>query len=209
MHFHYKSCTIRYTISVGKVLAMFTKTFYRLIISAIIIAGFAKPVYAVNAPTFPSCANAQGTIKASYPSGVHGIPGKSEEFKGSDNVYLVTEDTVLQCFCPESGQEGIQTNWWKIASLKQDEIDSFVNKGWIFVPDGSLWGLDQAPYLAQNIQFSCKAGETSGGGVGGGFMVGEVLGLASTGNMLTIIELGLTGLTSIILGILLRKRFSK
>ncbi len=182
-------------------------------------AFLAQPVYAVNAPTFPSCANAQGTIKASYPQGVHGIPGRSEEFKGSDNVYLVTEDTVLQCFCPESGQNGIQTNWWKIPQLTQEEADSFVKQGWVYVPDGSLWGLDKAPYLAQNIDFACRSISNGGGGggaaggdggVGGGIMpAGAILGLAVTGNILTIIQLSVIGFVSLISGLLLRKRFSK
>lgn len=177
------------------------------------------PAYAVDAPSFPSCLNAQGTIKASYPQGVHGIPGKTEEFKGSDNVYLVTEDTILQCFCPESGNTGIQTNWWKVSALTQDEIDSFVKLGWVFVPDGSLWGLDKAPYLAQNIDFACRsenagggggaaAGGGDGGAGGGGVGGGQILGLAVTGNILTIIQLALTGLVSLALGILLRRKLS-
>lgn len=188
---------------------MFTKTFYTIIISAFLIAGSDKPVYAVNAPTFPSCANAQGTVKASYPSGIHGIPGREEEFKGSDNVFLVTQDTILQCFCPESGQNGIQTNWWKIPQLTQEEVDSFVKQGWFNVPDGSLWGLDKAPYLAQNIDFACRS-ISNGGGVGGGIMpASAILGLAVTGNILTIIQLSVIGFVSLISGLLLRKRFSK
>lgn len=206
---------------------MFIKFISVLFLAFLIFFHSTAGVLAAEPPVFPSCANAQGTIKASYPDGVHGIPGKPDVFIGSDNVFLVTADTALQCFCPKEGQTGIQTNWWKIPQLTEDEINIFVKQGWVFVSDGSLWGLDSVPYLAFNIEFSCKApgngggggGSSSGGGslsgeslgVGGGFMYfgGEVLGLASTGNILTIIQLFLAGFIAIISGILIRKRFQK
>jgi len=108
----------------------------------------------VSAPNFPSCDNPQGNLRVSYTSGTHGIPGNSGVFIGSDSVYDVSSQALIQCFCPEQGS-GIQTNWWKIPALSQDEIDSFVKQGWIYVPTGSVWGLDDAAYLAKNLTISC------------------------------------------------------
>ena len=121
-----------------------------------------SPVQAISAPNFPSCTNPSGTVKVSYSSGIHGIPGDQGQYVGSDIVYTISNSTLVQCFCAASGS-GIQTNWWKQDSLTQDQIDQLVKLGWIFVPDGSTWGLDPVPYLAQNTNFNC------GGGGNGGF----------------------------------------
>lgn len=64
--------------------------------------------------------------------------------------------------------------------MSQNEISNHIKEGWIYIPDGSAWGLDNAPYLASNSFFICGALGRGGGeilGTGGG----EVLGLASTG----------------------------
>ncbi len=111
-------------------------------------------------PTFPSCQIPQGELKAFYPNGTHGIPGSSSEYTGSDAVYFLTEETLAQCFCPVGG-EGIQTNWWKVSELTIEQIESLVADGWIYVPNGAEWGLDEAPYLAKNETYVCA------GGIGG------------------------------------------
>lgn len=108
----------------------------------------------ITKPNFPSCRTPQGELKVYYPEGVHGIPGNSSVFTGKDWVYILSEDTLTQCFCALDSS-GIQTNWWKVSSLTIDEIDMLTSEGWIYVADGSLWGLDRAPYMAKNINYSC------------------------------------------------------
>lgn len=175
-------------------------------------------VYAVDTPTFPKCENPQGTLKVSYDSGTHGVPGNSNTFTGKDAVYNLTEDTLTQCLCTIN-QDGIQTNWWKVSSLSLDQIEQLQKSGWIHIPNGADWGLDQAPYMAQNTDFDCDKedkdkdeddnddenednddndpeGEVLGistriGGIGG-----QVLGLASTGNTKTLILVSLGGFLS-------------
>lgn len=116
-------------------------------------------VVAISAPSFPSCENPSGTLRVSYENGIHGIAGQSAEYRGSDKVYTLSESQVLQCFCPADAN-GIQTDWWKADQLSQDDIDALLSSGWVYIPNGALWGLDPDPYLARNSSFSC-------GGVGG------------------------------------------
>jgi len=124
-------------------------------------------VFAINLPNFPSCVSPTGTLKVSYTSGLHGIVGNAGEFVGSDSVYVVGDSNLSQCFCSVSG-DGIQTNWWKQSSLDQEQIDQLVKDGWIFIPSGLPWGLDDAPYLAKNAGFSCAPEHHNDGGGGGG-----------------------------------------
>lgn len=109
---------------------------------------------AADAPNFPSCSNPQGTLKVSYSSGTHYIVGGSG-LSGSDFVYYTGDNTLIQCFCADSGS-GIQTNWWKISSMEQNTIDQYVKLGWNYIASGSDWGLDSAPYLAINQNYNCK-----------------------------------------------------
>lgn len=183
------------------------------ILIVLLLSVFAKNAYAVTPPTFPVCSNPQGALIASYDSGTHGVPGNSSTFTGKDSVYSLSGDTLLQCLCVDNGQ-GIQTNWWKVSSLTADEIAVLVSQGWTQIPDGASWGLDAAPYLAKNINFSCSGGGNNGGpgdglsdgrsdGRGGavlGASIGDVLGLASTGNTLFILSVLLTGLIMLSLG---------
>lgn len=129
------------------------------IILAQIVLVFAL-VSAVNAevvPVFPSCSNPQGTLKVSYASGTHYIVGGSG-VSGSDAVYYTTDNALIQCFCADNGN-GIQTNWWKISSLSQDQIDQLVKLGWYYIPSGANWGLEDSPYMAINGNYSCKPSE--------------------------------------------------
>lgn len=131
-----------------------------LLASALFFAFSAAPVLATDIPDFPSCTSPSGTVKVSYDSGVHGIPGDSGEYIGSDIVYTVSDTTLIQCFCAVSGS-GIQTNWWKDGSISESQTAQLLSVGWIYIPDGSAWGLDPVPYLAKNSNFNC------GGGGGG------------------------------------------
>lgn len=151
------------------------------------------PARAVSIPTFPICSNPQGELIVRYDSGVHGIVGSSLTYTGSDAVYRLTDVTLLQCFCDESGN-GIQTNWWKTSSLTTDEQKTLTRQGWEYIPDGSAWGLSSGAYFAKNSTYLCN------GGLGGG----DVLGLASTGSMQTILTFALLGFSSLIMSLYLR-----
>jgi len=107
-------------------------------------------------PTFfPACPRPRGTTKAFYREGTHGIPGSQQTYTGSDIVYSFNEDNFVQCFCPDNGNTGIQSNWLSINSLSEDFIDNLKKMGWVLVEDGSLWGLSPKSYLTQNLHFSC------------------------------------------------------
>lgn len=179
-------------------------------------------------PTFTSCVNPQGDLKANYETGTHGIAGRPGLFEGKDTVYAVASNAITQCFCPTDGN-GVQTNFWKIPALTQSEISVLEAQGWIYIPNGALWGLENAPYLAKNSDYSCKSsggsndssgssggsngsgssGSNSGAGssslsVSGG--VGQVLGLASTGNTIFVLGTALTSGISLLLGLILKRR---
>ncbi|MBP7927533.1 hypothetical protein KAZ57_00075 [Patescibacteria group bacterium] len=184
------------------------KTTLLIIAFYTVFLAFSQKVYAqvdVLIPSFPFCQNPQGVVKASYSSGTHGIPGDSANYTGSDAVYTLTDETLLQCFCAEDA-DGIQTNWWKVSSLSIQDIEYLESLGWVYIPDGSLWGLDNAPYVAKNNDFSCNTGGQGGHNdddddddddndsdddgdileVGAStvrYGVGGILGLAATGNL--------------------------
>ena len=146
---------------------------------------------AANIPAFPSCNAPQGSIISHYDSGTHGIVGNTETFTGSDTVYKVSDSVVTQCFCSDKGV-GIQTDWWSASGRTDGDIALFKSQGWVYIPNGSLWGLSQTPYIARNIAYTCKADGGIGGGTsesdGGSILStatekGEVLGLAATGDI--------------------------
>lgn len=162
-------------------------------------------VYAVTVPSYPNCISPQGNVKVSYSSGTHGIVGNTGEYRGSDAVYTLTNDTLAQCFCPDSGA-GIQTNWWKIPNLTAEEIQVLKNQGWIYVPNGALWGLEGVPYLAKNSDYSCKGGV--GGSQGGTSVVGSAgrANLAGTGGSAQIFALIVSGFLCLFTGFRLRRK---
>lgn len=114
-----------------------------------------EPAYAWMPPTFPSCLNPQGSVLASYSTGLHGVAGSTNQYQGQDNVYQLSAGNNMQCLCPDNG-EGIQTNWWEVSGMSQSEIASYESQGWIYIPTGSAWGLSDAAYLAQNVTYSCN-----------------------------------------------------
>lgn len=167
-----------------------------------------QPSFAVSTPDFPSCTNPQGEIIADYGDGKHGIPGESKEFRGEDTVYRQPGGHVTQCFCPKTG-DGIQTNWYKLFDLGEDLIKQLDRSGWEYIPTGSVWGLDDAPYMAKNFEYRClNIGGADGSVLGTSSdsdSGGKVLGLASTGNDEFLYNLWLLGLVTMICGVWLKK----
>lgn len=168
------------------------------IISYILTAAY-SPALAVVYPSFPACEAPQGETKVSYSDGTHGIVGSTATYTGSDTVYRVSDNTLAQCFCPKDGNTGVQSNWWKVNNLSQQDIDVAKNEGWNYVPNGALWGLEQNPYLVKNTEYTCKG---TGGQVQSAVAsVGEVLGLANTGNMVLMFGSGIVGIAFLLLGL--------
>lgn len=183
---------------------------------------------AYEVPNFTSCVNPSGEIKANYETGTHGIAGNNSSFEGKDTVYTLSGDALTQCFCSINGA-GIQTNWWKVSSLTEQEVEILKISGWNYIPNGGLWGLESEPYLAFNSDYSCKGStggdgnsSTSSGGSGssnnsgsgsvlaaaaGG--VGQVLGLASTGNIKFVISFLSFSILALLLGLILKIRSRK
>ncbi len=176
---------------------------------------FAGAAGAQTPPYFPVCSNPQGTLKIEYDSGIHGIPGDPNAYTGSDSVYTLDGDRTMQCFCSEAGN-GIQTNWWRVETLDQEEIDTLVKLGWTFIPDGSVWGLNNEAYMALSSSYSCGSSSlgSSGNSDFGGTVLaasvstGSVLGLASTGDIIIFYGLIVLGFASILLGVLLKRRYT-
>ncbi len=141
-----------------KLLQVFLYFFLFAIFNASLVSAVENQV---QIPDFPSCVNPTGSLVTTYSSGTHGIVGRLGEFVGSDAVYSVGDFNMIQCFCSANGL-GIQTNWWKISSLSQNQIDQLIKLGWIFVPSGTPWGLTASAYMAQNIDYSCLSGGSGG-----------------------------------------------
>ena len=196
-----------------------------LLLAFTVIFMLPSTISAATTPDFPSCSNPNSPVKVSHDEGTHGIAGDPSEYQGSDTVYNLDEDgNVYQCFCSVDGQ-GIQTNWWKVSSLSQDEIDELLGDDWIYIVNGIDWGLENAPYLAKNSHYACEggggnvAGTSSGSNNGnttnGGQVLssaastsGSVLGLADTGNIATIFTFFAFGVISVLAGKLLKKYFN-
>lgn len=129
-----------------------------LLLSALSFTCFlltAVPVKAVDIPNFPSCYNPQGSVKSGYVEGTHWIPGESSLRTGRDIVYTVNDTQLLQCFCAPDNA-GIQTNWWKVSSLTDDQVNELKNLGWIYIANGNDFGLEAAPYMAWNQNINCN-----------------------------------------------------
>lgn len=138
------------------------KTVLVLFVSLMLLLVSGPNVLAATPPDFPTCSNPNGTLVVSYVDGQHGIVGSSTTYVGADKVYSIGNGNFLQCFCA-ADNSGVQTNWWKINSLNQDEIQTLKNLGWYFVADGAAWGLQDGAYMAKNINFSCGTVTTTRG----------------------------------------------
>ncbi len=197
-------------------------------LTAVFVA-LVSPVHAVTEPTFASCLNPQGEVTAKYADGVHGIVGQPDGVRGEDTVYKNGSQDFVQCFCPPDGA-GIQTNWMNAANLSEDERKSFIYAGWNFVADGSAWGLTADPYLAKNMSYSCRGNGTTTGttqsatasvsnssGSSSGSSssnsnpssIGQILGLAYTGNVIYMYALAVIGAASLIAGVVWEKQLKR
>jgi len=190
------------------------KTILGLFLFTFLQLSVVSPVLAISTPSFPSCANPQGVVRASYSEGVHGIVGSSATYTGRDAVYTLSDDTVTQCFCSVDGN-GIQTNWWRASALSEEQIRTLESLGWIYIPNGNLWGLAEDPYITKNSNYNCLPGSSStptihntvseDNGTGGGYVLGEttgsVLGLAATGDSILVYLSFLLGIVFLYIGI--------
>jgi len=125
-------------------------------IAAALSMSVALPAYATEVPNFGSCVNPQwGQTQSNYNSNNgNGVIGVGS-FSGTDNIYSANGN-VLQCLCTDSGQ-GYQTNWLNASNLSQSDIDNLKAQGWMYVPDGRAWGLNDNAYMAQNSNYECTA----------------------------------------------------
>lgn len=157
----------------------------------VIFMASATPALAVTTPDFGSCQNPQiAASQINYGSN-HGVIGKTQTYSGKDTIYQLSNGNVTQCLCPDSGT-GIQTDWYKVSGISENDIHVLEKQGWTYVVTGSSWGLEDVPYLAKNIDYTCH---------------GEQV-LAATGTDFAIYGLILAAVISLSAGLLLRK-FSK
>lgn len=175
-----------------------------LLIALILLFTNFSSSFAATFPNFPSCTNPQGTLIVSYDSGIHGVVGGTS-YSGSDKVYKLDEESLTQCLCTVDGQ-GIQTNWWKASSLDETQVNILKNGGWIYVPTGSVWGLDQDSYMAINSKYSCTSSDNIGGSnISNNTTLGQVLGLAFTGNAKYVYSIIILGFLLLIYGQILHR----
>lgn len=123
---------------------------FLFLVTAFIAA--AKPGFATET-SLPSCVAPTGNVIADYNDGTHGIVGNGSK-EGRDTVYAYGNGNVLQCLCATDGN-GTQTIWLNASNLTNDQIKIYQNQGWIYVPDGTAWGLTEGSYLAQNTSYLC------------------------------------------------------
>ncbi len=187
----------------------FIQSIFAVTLVAISALSIAKSAAAATTPNFPSCIAPTGSLKVNYDSGVHGITGDSSTYTGRDTVYTVSENALTQCFCPTNGA-GIQTNWIKAGVYSENDVKVLTAQGWIYIPTGKVWGLEDTPYLAKNESYSCRGSETRVGGASATNSNSSnsnsgVLGLASTGNFTILLGSAALGAIFLLAGIFLRK----
>jgi Tfp pilus assembly protein PilV len=181
---------------------MLQKSLLVIATTSILLAGFAKPAFAVSTPDFGSCVNPQ-VVSSQVNTGTHGVAGRTQTYTGKDSIYTLSNGNVLQCLCPDNGS-GVQTNWLKASNVSSQDVETLKSQGWEYIPTGSVWGLSDTAYLAKNSDYSCTA--TGGGSTS--TPSSTTLGLAKTGNMLMIYGFLTAGLTALLSGMMLKK-FSK
>jgi hypothetical protein len=169
-----------------------------------------RPAFAQTAPINPpqtTCITPTGDKIVTYLDGIHGVPGNLQTFTGKDEVFALANDDALQCFCATNGT-GVETIWWSsFTGLTQAEIDNLVAQGWVFVPNGSAWGLATKPYLAKNTNFTCSGNTTTSSNPSQPSTPGQVLSvstLAQTGGKGLISTLIYTAFALLILGLSLK-----
>src|SRR5437868_1830638 len=108
---------------------MLKKHLVQAALSLPLLFGIVEPAYATNLPNFSTCLNPQGSVSVSYDSGYHGVAGSTNQYQGSDIVYQLSDNALMQCLCPDNG-EGVQTNWLKASNLSQSDINDLKSQGW-------------------------------------------------------------------------------
>lgn len=131
-----------------------------IVISFVLLGFTVQPAFAIDIPNFPTCPNPTGEVISSYADGIHGIAGSTLTYTGSDTVYKVDATRIVQCYCSPD-KSGIQTNWWKASSLSPKQKADLIAAGWVYIPDGSVWGLDPSDWMAYNVSFSCNSQSTT------------------------------------------------
>lgn len=194
-----------------------------VLVTATSVALFLATASVANAnavPDFGSCLNPQWSKTQENTGSNHGVVGLGS-FAGVDSIYR-NGGNVLQCLCTDDGK-GYQTNWLKADNMSDSQKSELKSQGWMYVPYGKDWGLDDTPYMAKNIEYTCvnctptptpsvevtptptekpgpTATPTTESKVGGA--------LAATGNAGIIYLSILAGAAALITGMVLR-RFSK
>jgi LPXTG-motif cell wall-anchored protein len=131
--------------------------YFSTLLCLFLFAAFSVPVFAMyQPPAFPVCTSPQGNVIAQYAEGSHAIAGQDGLQNGSDTVYAIDTNLnqVMQCFCPPTEMNGVQTNWLQANNLSDVEKQELKNNGWI-EENGSAWGLANAPYFAKNTSYVC------------------------------------------------------
>jgi hypothetical protein len=168
------------------------KSLITTFVVASLFTGLVTPAFADTTFDFGTCVNPQVAASQVNYGNSHGVVGKAPRYSGVDKIYTLENGNVMQCLCPDEGK-GIQTNWLKAEGYSEKDINVLKKQGWTYVATGSSWGLSDVPYMAKNIEYSCRE---------------ESKVLAATGVSVAIYGLILAGVVSLLAGLLL-KRFSK
>lgn len=118
-------------------------------------SGVLSPTSSPALHDFPTCPNISASILANYTTGMHAIVGMSSNQPGADEVFDIGRNNATQCFCPQRGTTGIQTNWLATKNISEtDKLDLLAN-GWSLISKGEDWGLSPQEYVAKNFPFIC------------------------------------------------------
>lgn len=109
-------------------------------------AGYNKNDY--KQPSFSQCPKPGGSLIAGYDQGEHEIVGLGRK-TGGDYVYKIADGMYVQCYFPNDGSEGIQTNW-----VHEKYVTNYRFDSWYKIEAGSGWGLPAGTYYAKNSRFT-------------------------------------------------------
>lgn len=114
----------------------------------------AQPVMAYEVTDFGSCLNPQASASQVNTGSDHGVVGyPNQGFSGTDSIYSLDSNNVMQCLCADNGQ-GYQTTWLSTNNYSDSELSTFESQGWTYFADASNWGLTGS-YLAKTDTYSC------------------------------------------------------
>ncbi len=131
------------------------KRTYILLIFFVLFHLSVQQSFALNEPPIFSCQSPVGSTIADFNEGTHGIAGDSATYVGSDRVYQIDSNHVVQCFCPHDSNDGIQSNWAILTDTSEETINYYQKLGWTYVPNGTAWGLSNSGYIVQNVSYAC------------------------------------------------------